>query len=223
MRGRNSLTGNGNDCIFCINRNNRHNESNEKNVTHGTAKMSEPTKNKLTPVAQKFILHWGEMGTRWGINRTVAQVHALLFLSPQPLPADEISATLAVARSNVSTSLRELQGWRIVRVVHVLGDRRDHFESIKDVWEIFRIVSEERKRREIDPTLTVLAECVREVKSNPQGDAYTTERLESMLEFLTAMTGLFEEIIRMPTGALKGVVKLRGKVITLLGKKAVNG
>jgi len=185
--------------------------------------MSETTKNSLTPVAQKFILHWGEMGTRWGINRTVAQVHALLFLSPQPLPADEISETLAVARSNVSTSLRELQGWRIVRVVHVLGDRRDHFESIKDVWEIFRIVSEERKRREIDPTLNVLAECVREVKSNPQGDAYARERLESMLEFLTAMTGLFEEIIRMPTGALKGVVKLRGKVITLLGKKAVNG
>jgi DNA-binding transcriptional regulator GbsR (MarR family) len=185
--------------------------------------MSEPTKNSLTPVAQKFILHWGEMGTRWGINRTVAQVHALLFLSPQPLPADEISATLAVARSNVSTSLRELQGWRIVRVVHVLGDRRDHFESIKDVWEIFRIVSEERKRREIDPTLKVLAECVCEVKSNQQADAYTRERLESMLEFLTAMTGLFEEIIRMPTGALKGVVKLRGKVITLLGKKAAAG
>ncbi len=184
--------------------------------------MSEATKNTLTPVAQKFILHWGEMGTRWGINRTVAQVHALLFLSPQPLPADEISETLAVARSNVSTSLRELQGWRIVRVVHVLGDRRDHFESIKDVWEIFRIVSEERKRREIDPTLRVLAECVHEVKSDAQGDAYTRERLESMLEFLTAMTGLFEEIIRMPTGALKGVVKLRGKVITLLGKKAAN-
>jgi len=116
--------------------------------------MSDQTKmthNALTPVAQKFILHWGEMGTRWGINRTVAQVHALLFLSPRPVPADEISATLAVARSNVSTSLRELQGWRIVRVVHVLGDRRDHFESIKDVWEIFRIVSEERKRRRSIP------------------------------------------------------------------------
>jgi DNA-binding transcriptional regulator GbsR (MarR family) len=98
-------------------------------------------------VAQKFILHWGEMGTKWGINRTVAQVHALLFLSPKPIPADEIAETLAVARSNVSTSLRELQGWGIVRVVHVLGDRRDHFETFKDVWEIFRTVSEERKRR----------------------------------------------------------------------------
>jgi DNA-binding transcriptional regulator GbsR (MarR family) len=186
--------------------------------------MTDPTKATLTPVAQKFILHWGEMGTRWGINRTVAQVHALLFLAPKPVPADEIAATLAVARSNVSTSLRELQGWGIVRVVHVLGDRRDHFESIKDVWEIFRIVSEERKRREIDPTLKAIGECVQELKANPQGDAYTRERLETMLEFLTTMTGLFEEILRMPTGALKGVVKLRGKVITLLGsdkRKAV--
>src|SRR2546427_4320308 len=139
--------------------------------------MSEHSKSTLTPVAQKFILHWGEMGTRWGINRTVAQVHALLFLSPRPVAADEISETLSVARSNVSTSLRELQGWRIVRVVHVLGDRRDHFESIKDVWEIFRIVSEERKRREIDPTLNVLAEGVQEVESDARGDAYTRERL----------------------------------------------
>jgi DNA-binding transcriptional regulator GbsR (MarR family) len=179
--------------------------------------MTERAKTSLTPVAQKFILHWGEMGTRWGINRTVAQVHALLFLSPRPVPADEIATTLAVARSNVSTSLRELQGWGIVRVVHVLGDRRDHFESIKDVWEIFRIVSEERKRREIDPTLHAIAECVQDLKTSAPNDAYTRERLESMLEFLTAMTGLFEEILRMPTGALKGVVKLRGKVITLLG------
>ena len=129
--------------------------------------MTDTTKPTLTPVAQKFILHWGEMGTKWGINRTVAQVHALLFLSPTPVPADEISATLSVARSNVSTSLRELQGWGIVHLVHVLGDRRDHFESTKDVWEIFRTVSEERKRREIDPTLRVLAECVQELKTAP--------------------------------------------------------
>jgi DNA-binding transcriptional regulator GbsR (MarR family) len=164
------------------------------------------------------------MGTKWGINRTVAQVHALLFLSPKPLPADEISETLSVARSNVSTSLRELQGWGIVSLVHVLGDRRDHFQTTKDVWEIFRTVSEERKRREIDPTLRVLNECVQEIKTAPAGDAYTRERLESMLDFLTIMTGLFEEILRMPVGALKGVGKLRGKVITLLGndkKKAV--
>lgn len=191
-------------------------------VQREMTEMTDTTKATLSPVAQKFILHWGEMGTRWGINRTVAQVHALLFLSPVPVPADEISTTLAVARSNVSTCLRELQGWGIVRVVHVLGDRRDHFESLKDVWEIFRIVSEERKRREIDPTLRVLAECVAESKATPQGDPYTRERLESMLEFLTVMTGLFDEVLRMPNAALKGVGKLRGKVFTLLGKKAVN-
>src|SRR2546421_5786075 len=138
--------------------------------------MRGPTKNSLTPVAQKFILHWGEMGTRWGINRTVAQVHALLFLSPQPLPADEISDTLAVARSNVSTSLRELQGWRIVRVVHVLGDRRDPFESIKDVWGIFRIVSEERKRRGGDSTLEVVGGGGRGGKAKPPGGADTPGR-----------------------------------------------
>ena len=123
----------------------------------------------LTPIEQRFILHWGEMGTRWGINRTVAQVHALLFVSPKPLHAEEIANTLTVARSNVSTSLRELQGWGIVRVAHVLGDRRDHFESVKDVWEIFRIVSQERKRREIDPTLRVLQECVGELKKAGAG------------------------------------------------------
>src|SRR5881398_3859719 len=100
---------------------------------------------ELTPLTQKFILHWGEMGTRWGINRTVAQIHALLLLSAAPLHAEAIAETLGVARSNVSTSLRELQGWGIVRVVHILGDRRDHFETLKDVWEIFRIVAEERK------------------------------------------------------------------------------
>jgi DNA-binding transcriptional regulator GbsR (MarR family) len=170
----------------------------------------------LSPIEQKFILHWGEMGTRWGINRTVAQVHALLFVSPRPLHAEDIADTLAVARSNVSNSLRELQGWRIVRVVHVLGDRRDHFESVKDVWEIFRIVSEERKRREIDPTLRMLQECVGELKRTP-GNAYTRERLEEMLEFLTTASGLFEELVSVPTVALKGMARLRGKLKTLLG------
>src|SRR5262245_2952825 len=182
--------------------------------------MSNDRKSTLAPVEEKFILHWGEMGTKWGINRTVAQVHALLYLTAKPLPADEISATLSVARSNVSTSLRELQGWGIVRVVHVLGDRRDHFETLKDVWEIFRIVSEERKKGEIDPTLRVLAEGPMEAKADPHGSPRPTGRLEAMLEFLTAMSGLFEEIVRMPMPALKGVVKLRGKVVTLLGKRA---
>src|SRR5688572_32793868 len=99
--------------------------------------MTDTSNHALTPMQQRLMLHWGEMGTRWGINRTVAQIHALLYLSPRPLPAEEIAATLGVARSNVSNSLRELQNWGIVHVVHVMGDRRDHFESMKDVWEMF--------------------------------------------------------------------------------------
>ena len=118
----------------------------------------------LNPVQQKFILHWGEMGTRWGINRTVAQIHALLYISPKPLNAEEIVETLKVARSNVSNSLKELQSWGIVKLVHVMGDKRDHFESMKDVWDMFRMVLDERKRREIDPTLAMLRECISEAE-----------------------------------------------------------
>src|SRR5258707_34277 len=137
----------------------------------------------LTPVQQKFILHWGEMGTRWGINRTVAQIHALLYISPQPLHADEIGEALSVARSNVSTSLKELQGWGIVKMVHVLGDKRDHFESMKDVWEMFRVVLDERKRREIDPTLAMLLECIAEAEKDKATDEYTEERLKALQDF----------------------------------------
>src|SRR6204780_4131533 len=124
----------------------------------------------LTEVQQKFILHWGEMGTRWGINRTVAQIHALLYISPRPLHAEEIVEALSVARSNVSTSLKELQGWGIVKMVHVLGDKRDHFESMKDVWEMFRVVLDERKRREIDPTLIMLHQCIAEAEKGQDAD-----------------------------------------------------
>jgi len=172
----------------------------------------------LHPVEQKFILHWGEMGTRWGINRTVAQVHALLFVSGKPLHAEEIASTLSVARSNVSTSLRELQGWGIVRVVHVLGDRRDHFESVKDVWEMFRIVAQERKRREIDPTLRILQECVDELKSGG-ANQYTRERLVEMLDFLNVTSGLFDELVHLPPAAMKGMSRLRGKLKVLFGKQ----
>src|SRR6201993_4300160 len=108
--------------------------------------MTDTRRTHLSPVAPKFILHWGEMGTKGGINRTVAQIHALLFLSARPLTAEEIADTLSVARSNVSTSLKELQGWRIVRLVHILGDKRDHFETMKEVWEMFRLVADEGKR-----------------------------------------------------------------------------
>lgn len=169
--------------------------------------------NTLAQVEQKFVLHWGEMGTRWGINRTVAQIHALLYISPKPLPAEEIAETLAVARSNVSTSLKELQGWGIVRLVHVLGDKRDHFESLKDVWEMFRIVLDERKRREIDPTVSLLRECAGQAKPG----SHTEERLRSLLEFFETTTGWYGQIRQWPTGAIAKMLKLGDKTRKLLG------
>ena len=150
----------------------------------------------LSAVQKKFILHWGEMGARWGINRTVAQVHALLYLSATPLDAEDIAKTLGVARSNVSTSLRELQGWGIVRVTHLLGDRRDHFMSLTDVWEMFRIILQERKRREIDPTLIMLRECLAEMGPSA-GEAYPRERVANMLDFMENMCGLYDEFGQM--------------------------
>src|SRR2546422_2160407 len=153
---------------------------------------------KLSPVQQKFILHWGEMGARWGINRTVAQIHALLFLSPRPLHAEEIAETLGVARSNVSTSLRELQNWGIVRVAHVMGDRRDHFESMKDVWEMFRVIVDERKKREADPVLAMLRETSAEAKKPGAADAYTRERLADMRQFFELMITWAEQTRKLP-------------------------
>ena len=170
----------------------------------------------LSPVAERFILHWGEMGTRWGINRTVAQIHALLFLSPRPLHAEEIAATLGVERSNVSTTLRELQNWGIVRVTHVLGDRRDHFESMKDVWEMFRVILDERKKRETDPTLHVVRGCVADARK-PGGDPYERERLADMLSFLEDMTRWYEQTRSMPLPLVKKFVKLGDKVARMLG------
>ena len=169
------------------------------------------------PEADAFILHWGEMGTRWGINRTVAQIHALLYISPRPLHAEEIAQTLAVARSNVSTSLKELQGWGIVKLVHVLGDKRDHFESMKEVWEMFRVVLDERKRREIDPTLALLRDCIAEAEKDKETDEYTERRLRDLHDFFQTTTGWYMQIRKWPTGALARFVKLGDKARKLLG------
>ncbi len=174
---------------------------------------------RLSPVATKFILHWGEMGTRWGINRTVAQIDALLFLSPSPLNAEDIADALSVARSNVSTSLRELQGWGIVKIVHVLGDRRDHFESIKDVWELFRQVLDERKRREVDPTLTILRDCVIEAEKAGPDETYAKERLSDLLEFFETTTAWYQQIRRLPTAMMVKFIKMGDKVLKVVGIK----
>ena len=172
---------------------------------------------KLSPVAQKFILHWGEMGTRWGINRTVAQIHALLFLSRRPLPAEEIAATLGIARSNVSNSLHELQNWGIVRVIHVLGDRRDHFESMKDVFAMFRVITRERKKREIDPTLHMLKECIAEAEKTSNSDEYTKRKLGELAEFFETTTQWYSQVRSWPTSALSKFVKLGDKIRKMVG------
>jgi DNA-binding transcriptional regulator GbsR (MarR family) len=157
------------------------------------------------------------MGTRWGINRTVAQVHALLFLSPKPLPADEIAATLHIARSNASTSLRELQNWRIVHVVHILGDRRDHFESMKDVFAMFRVIAHERKKREIDPTVHVLRECIVAAGRSKSADTYTRERLTDLLQFFELAETAYGQLEKLPTPALIRLARLGNKARKLLG------
>jgi DNA-binding transcriptional regulator GbsR (MarR family) len=172
---------------------------------------------KLTPAMEKFILHWGEMGARWGVSRTVAQIHALLYVAPRPLNAEEIANTLSVARSSVSGSLRELQAWGIIKVIHVLGDRRDHFESMKDAWEMFQVILEHRKRREIDPTLEILRDCLTQAAESSPPDAHTRKRLRELLDFFETMNSWYEQIRRLPTGALMKFVKLGGKVRKLLG------
>jgi DNA-binding transcriptional regulator GbsR (MarR family) len=171
----------------------------------------------LSPVQQKFVLHWGEMGIRWGINRTVAQIHALLFISSKPLNAEEIADTLKIARSNVSTSLRELQGWRIVKLTHVMGDKRDHFESAKDVWEMFRIVIDERKRREIDPTIAMLEECLAETIREKGGDKYTQERLGELHKFFQTTTAWYQQVRNWPAAALIKFMNAGDKVLRVLG------
>jgi DNA-binding transcriptional regulator GbsR (MarR family) len=173
--------------------------------------------NTLSLVEQKFILHWGEMGTKWGVNRTVAQIHALLYLSPKPLNAEEISGTLNVARSNVSNSLKELQSWRIVKLVHVLGDKRDHFEALPDAWETFRIVLEERKKREIDPTLAVLRECVEKADSDSATSEYTQQRLRDLTNFFETTVGWYGQICHWPANAFVKFAKFSGKIQKLLG------
>lgn len=153
------------------------------------------------------------MGSRWGLNRTVAQIHALLYISPDPLTADEISDTLGIARSTVSTGLRELQTWNIVKVIHLLGDRRDHFQVMGDVWEMFRAVLRERKRRELDPALDVLRETIAELEENGNGDLATREKMAEMLDIFETGSQLFEQIDKLSTNTLVKMAK-SGDLVT---------
>ena len=165
----------------------------------------------LTPLAEKFILHWGEMGTQWGVNRTVAQIHALLFIAARPMAADEICETLGVARSNVSNSIKELQSWRLVSVVHQLGDRRDHFETNGDVWELFRVIAAERQRREIEPTERFLTEMM----ANPefaQQDKEVQRRITQTHELISTLTVWTSQMLKLSTATLVRLLKLGSSI-----------
>lgn len=172
----------------------------------------------LNPVAQRFVLHWGEMGSKWGVNRTVAQIHALLYFIGKPMPADEITETLGVARSNVSNSLKELQNWHLIQVVHIMGDRRDHFTTSTDVWALFKTVVQERKEREFDPTITVLRECLSSPDLDKE-DKDAQERIKQALGFMEALSDWGNQMLKLEPGMLMKLMKLGSKIKDLLSIK----
>lgn len=174
---------------------------------------------ELSPTLSRFVLHWGEMGTRWGVNRTVAQIHALLYITGRPMHAEEIADTLGVARSNVSTSIRELQGWNLVKLVHIAGDRRDHFETATHVWELLRTIVRERQRREIAPTIEVLRELLADPAISKEA-ADAKLRIRETLELLETLTAWSDEMLRLDTETLTKVLKLGAKIKKLIGGEA---
>ncbi len=170
---------------------------------------------ELLPVSEKFILHWGEMGSRWGVNRTVAQIHALLYIVGKPLPADEITETLGVARSNVSNSLKELQGWGLISVVHLMGDRRDHFETSTDVWALARAIFKERKHREFDPTVLFLRECLSSSDLKKE-DHEAQKRIAETLQLMETISVWGDEMLRLDPATMVKVMKLGAKIQKLI-------
>lgn len=169
----------------------------------------------LPPLVQAFVLHFGEMGSRWGINRSVGQVYALLYLSPEPLNADQIVAALGVSRSNVSMALRELQAWNLVLLRHLPGDRRDHFTTPDDVWVILRTLAEEPKKREIDPTLTVLRELLMQSPGS-EDERHAQARIRAMHAMIEQLTGWYDEVKRLPNERLAALLRLGAGVTRLL-------
>ena len=169
----------------------------------------------LNPVAQRFVLHWGEMGSKWGVNRTVAQIHALLYLIGKPMPADEITETLGVARSNVSNSLKELQNWNLIQIVHIMGDRRDHFTTSTDVWQLFKTVVQERKEREFDPTIVALRDCLASSDLDKE-DVGAQDRIKEALDFMEVFSTWGQQMLKLEPSTLMKMMKLGSKIKDLL-------
>ena len=178
-----------------------------------------PASPRLPAVTERFVLHWGEMGSRWGVNRTMSQIHALLFVTGRPMNADELCDQLGVARSNVSNSLRELQGWGLVKIVHLLGDRRDHFETSGDVWELLRVIVRGRKQREFDPTIQALRDCLAHPELSRES-AVSRQRINETLVLMETTSVWVDEMLRLPPETLVKIMKLGVKIQGLLRGKA---
>jgi DNA-binding transcriptional regulator GbsR (MarR family) len=180
--------------------------------------MTEITDNrKPLPIAlERFVLHWGEMGGNWGVNRSVSQIHALLFLSEKPMTAEDIADTLGIARSNVSNSIKELLSWNLIRRVPVRGDRRDHFEAETDIWEVFLRIAAGRKEREIDPAVAVLKTCVGEAERDAAVSGTARARLKDMLGFVEMMERFYTQMLGVPKPQIASAIKLGAKVLSFL-------
>ncbi len=173
---------------------------------------------ELSPLVQAFVLHFGEMGSRWGVNRTVGQIYALLFVSERPLNADDITVALGVSRSNVSMGLKELQSWRLVQLEHHPGDRRDYFRAPEDVWAIFRTLAEERQRREVEPTLSMLRDALLESPASKE-EKHAQKRMREMYELMEQITGWFDEIRKLSPETLSRLMALGSRAAKLLEMK----
>lgn len=169
------------------------------------------------PEVERFVLHWGEMGSRWGVNRSVGQMHALLYLSDRPLTAEDIADALTLARSNVSTGLKELQGYGLIRRTHIAGDRRDHFVAETDLWDMLLKIAHERKRREIDPTLALLAELDAALEGRAEVPAHVRQRIAAMGGFVATLTRWYDQVRVLPKPTLVALMKLGGRVANLVG------
>lgn len=174
----------------------------------------------MPPAIEQFVLHWGEMGTRWGVNRSVAQIHALLYVSDKPKTAEEISEILGLARSNVSNSLKELLTWQLIRRVHVMGDRRDHFAAETDLWDMLLRIAIGRKQREIDPTIEVMNRCVEEANADKRVSKQAKARINEMLEFMTTMDNWFTDMASVPKPKLLAMMKMGKTIMKFVGKSS---
>jgi DNA-binding transcriptional regulator GbsR (MarR family) len=172
---------------------------------------------KRLPVAvERFVLHWGDLGGRWGVNRSVAQIHALLYVSERPRTAEEIADLLGLARSNVSNSIKELLGWNLIRRVPIKGDRRDHFEAEADVWEMFKRIAVGRKERELDPAISALRACAAEAQGDPGVHAVANQRLAALLDFVETLDRWYAQMLTVPKQQLAGLIRLGTRIVRLL-------